>query len=48
MVKEIQISKKILMCVGVRKGFGLGFSVDKYMLNIDFGNFMVGVGVVKE
>ena len=43
MIKEIQISKKILMCVGVRKGFGLGFSIDKYMLNIDFGNLWLAL-----
>lgn len=39
MVKEIRISNGLFMCLGVRKGFGLGFSVDKYMLNIDLGNF---------
>ena len=31
------------MCVGVRKGFGLGFSVDKYMLNIDFAIFWLAL-----
>jgi hypothetical protein len=43
MVKEIRISKKLLMCVGIRKGFGLGFSIDKWMLNIDLGIFWMAL-----
>jgi hypothetical protein len=37
MVKEMKISNRLFMCIGIRKGFGLGFTVDKWMLNIDLG-----------
>jgi len=43
MVKEIRISNRLFMCVGIRKGFGLGFSIDKWMLNIDLGNFWLAL-----
>jgi hypothetical protein len=43
MVKEIRISNRLLMCVGIRKGFGLGIVIDKWTLSIDFGIFWLAL-----
>ena len=43
MVKEIRISESKYLCVGTRKGFGLGIVIDKYTLSIDFGNLWLAL-----
>lgn len=42
MNKEIKI-KKIWVNIGYGKRFGLGFSIDKYNINIDFLCFWIGI-----
>lgn len=37
MVKEIRISESKYLCVGTRKGFGLGIVIDRWTLTIDLG-----------
>tara|TARA_R110000868_G_scaffold83628_2_gene235930 strand:- start:89 stop:226 length:138 start_codon:yes stop_codon:yes gene_type:complete len=43
MVKEIRISDSKYLCVGTRKGFGLGIVIDKFTLSIDLGIFWLAL-----
>jgi hypothetical protein len=43
MVKEIRIKDGLFMSFGTRKGFGLGFVIDKWTLSIDFGIFWLAL-----
>jgi len=42
MIKEYRIQNKCWLYIGMSKGFGLGFRIDRYHINIDFLWFWVG------
>jgi hypothetical protein len=41
MSKEIRIFKRTYIIIGVARGFGLGFHIDRYSIGIDIGPFYI-------